>query len=374
MRTPCGRPAVRWSGPSSTWTRRRTDAADAYLRLHLLSHRLVQPNTINLDGHLRRSSPNVVWTNRGPCLPEGFEAVRLSLLADGPVEVRSRRQVPEDDRLRACRPAFASPTPTAYASAPTSPRAPRSCTRASCNFNAGTLGVSMVEGRIVQGVVVDDGSDVGGGASIMGTLSGGGTERVRVGKRCLLGAQSGLGIALGDDCVVEAGLYVTAGTKVTLPDGRGRQGARALRTRQPAVHPQLGHRHRRGARPFRLGHPAERCPPRQRLTDGPETSTSAPATATAGAVAGSRRSPSSSSSGSSGARPTPSGPKLQSELFSPSCTATTSAGSVTFSPEQVANAALIAAISDKRGLPPRAASIAITTAIQESQAAQPQLR
>jgi len=87
------------------------------------------------------------------------------------------------------------------------------------NYNAGTLGTSMVEGRIVQGVVVGDGSDVGGGASIMGTLSGGGTERVSVGERCLLGAQSGLGISLGDDCVVEAGLYVTAGTKVTLADG-----------------------------------------------------------------------------------------------------------------------------------------------------------
>ena len=89
-----------------------------------------------------------------------------------------------------------------------------------CNFNAGTLGTSMVEGRISQGVVIGDGSDVGGGASIMGTLSGGGTQRVSVGERCLLGAESGLGIALGDDCVVEAGLYVTAGTRVTLPDGQ----------------------------------------------------------------------------------------------------------------------------------------------------------
>ena len=87
------------------------------------------------------------------------------------------------------------------------------------NFNAGTLGTSMVEGRISQGVVVGDGSDIGGGASTMGTLSGGGTERVSVGERCLVGAEAGVGIALGDDCVVEAGLYVTAGTKVTLPGG-----------------------------------------------------------------------------------------------------------------------------------------------------------
>ena len=89
-----------------------------------------------------------------------------------------------------------------------------------CNFNAGTLGTSMVEGRISQGVVVGDGSDVGGGASIMGTLSGGGTERISIGERCLLGANSGIGISLGDDCVVEAGLYVTAGTLVKLPDGQ----------------------------------------------------------------------------------------------------------------------------------------------------------
>jgi 2,3,4,5-tetrahydropyridine-2-carboxylate N-succinyltransferase len=87
------------------------------------------------------------------------------------------------------------------------------------NYNAGTLGVSMVEGRISAGVVVGDGSDVGGGASIMGTLSGGGKEVVSIGERCLLGANAGIGISLGDDCVVEAGLYVTAGTKVALPDG-----------------------------------------------------------------------------------------------------------------------------------------------------------
>ena len=284
-------------------------AADAYLRLHLLSHRLVQPNTINLDGIFGQLA-NVVWTNRGPCLPEGFEAVRLSLLADGPVEVRSVDKFPRMTD-------YVLPTGVRIADADRVRLGAHLAEGTTvmhegfCNYNAGTLGVSMVEGRIVQGVVVDDGSDVGGGASIMGTLSGGGTERVRVGKRCLLGAQSGLGIALGDDCVVEAGLYVTAGTKVTLPDGavvkaRELSGRDNLLFLRNSVTGTVEARDRSG-----LGHPAERCPPRQRLTDGPETSTSAPATATAGAVAGSRRSPSSSSSGSSGARPTPSGPSCR---------------------------------------------------------------
>ena len=192
-------------------------AVDTYLRLHLLSHRLVQPNTINLDGIFAQLA-NVVWTNRGPCLPEGFEAVRLSLLADGPVEVRSVDKFPRMTD-------YVLPTGVRIADADRVRLGAHLAEGTTvmhegfCNYNAGTLGTSMVEGRIVQGVVVDDGSDVGGGASIMGTLSGGGTERVRVGKRCLLGAQSGLGIALGDDCVVEAGLYLTAGAKVTLPDG-----------------------------------------------------------------------------------------------------------------------------------------------------------
>ena len=190
---------------------------DAYLRLHLLSHRLVRPNTINLDG-IFAVLPNVVWTNYGPCAVEGFEQTRLRLRRRGPVEVRSVDKFPrmtdyvlptgvrisDADRVRLGA-HLAEGTTVMH--------------EGFCNYNAGTLGTSMVEGRIVQGVVVDDGSDIGGGASIMGTLSGGGTERVRVGKRCLLGAQSGLGIALGDDCVVEAGLYLTAGTKVTLPDG-----------------------------------------------------------------------------------------------------------------------------------------------------------
>lgn len=193
------------------------DAADAYLRLHLLSHRLVLPNSINLDG-IFGVLANVVWTNHGPCAPEDFESVRLALRASGPVQVFSVDKFPrmtdyvvpsgvrigDADRVRLGA-HLASGTTVMH--------------EGFCNFNAGTLGTSMVEGRIVQGVVVGDGSDIGGGASIMGTLSGGGTQRVSIGKRCLLGAESGIGIPLGDDCVVEAGLYVTAGTKVTLPDG-----------------------------------------------------------------------------------------------------------------------------------------------------------
>ncbi|MFW5472259.1 2,3,4,5-tetrahydropyridine-2,6-dicarboxylate N-succinyltransferase [Knoellia sp. CPCC 206450] len=193
------------------------DTADAWLRLHLLSHRLVAPNSVSLDG-LFGALTNVVWTNHGPCAVEGFESTRLALLARGPVQVfgidkfprmtdyvvPSGVRIADADRVRLGA-HLASGTTVMH--------------EGFVNFNAGTLGSSMVEGRISQGVVVGDGSDIGGGASTMGTLSGGGTERVSIGERCLLGAESGLGIALGDDCVVEAGLYVTAGTKVTLPDG-----------------------------------------------------------------------------------------------------------------------------------------------------------
>ncbi|MCG8656022.1 2,3,4,5-tetrahydropyridine-2,6-dicarboxylate N-succinyltransferase [Yimella sp. NH-Cas1] len=193
------------------------DASDAYLRLHLLSHRIVQPNSMNLDG-LFGVLQNVVWTNLGPCSPENFETVRMRLRVDGPVQVfgvdkfprmtdyvvPSGVRIADADRVRLGA-HLAEGTTVMH--------------EGFCNFNAGTLGTSMVEGRIVQGVVVGDGSDIGGGASIMGTLSGGGTERVSIGERCLLGAESGIGIALGDDCVVEAGLYITAGTKVTMPDG-----------------------------------------------------------------------------------------------------------------------------------------------------------
>jgi len=193
------------------------DAADGWLRLHLLSHRLVVPNSVSLDG-LFGVLTNVVWTSQGPCAVEGFELTRVRMLARGTVQVfgvdkfprmtdyvvPSGVRIADADRVRLGA-HLASGTTVMH--------------EGFVNFNAGTLGSSMVEGRISQGVVVGDGSDIGGGASTMGTLSGGGTERVSIGERCLLGAESGLGIALGDDCVVEAGLYVTAGTKVTLPDG-----------------------------------------------------------------------------------------------------------------------------------------------------------
>jgi 2,3,4,5-tetrahydropyridine-2-carboxylate N-succinyltransferase len=195
-----------------------TDAYDAYLRLHLLSHRLVAPHGLNADGFFGVLN-NVVWTNYGPCAVEGFEPVRAKLRRRGPVTVYgidkfprmvdyvvpSGIRVADADRVRLG--AHLAPGTTVMH-------------EGFVNFNAGTLGSSMVEGRISAGVVVDDGSDVGGGASIMGTLSGGGTQVISVGKRCLLGANAGLGISLGDDCVVEAGLYVTAGTKVATADGK----------------------------------------------------------------------------------------------------------------------------------------------------------
>ncbi|WP_270887506.1 2,3,4,5-tetrahydropyridine-2,6-dicarboxylate N-succinyltransferase [Pedococcus sp. 5OH_020] len=194
------------------------DPADAYLRLHLLSHCLVEPNSVNLEG-LFGVLVNVVWTTQGPCAVEGFELTRATMQARGPVQVLGVDKFPrmtdyvvptgvrigDADRVRLG--AHLAPGTTVMH-------------EGFVNFNAGTLGTSMVEGRISQGVVVGDGSDIGGGASTMGTLSGGGTERVSIGRRCLLGAESGLGIALGDDCVVEAGLYLTSGTKVTLPDGQ----------------------------------------------------------------------------------------------------------------------------------------------------------
>jgi 2,3,4,5-tetrahydropyridine-2-carboxylate N-succinyltransferase len=193
------------------------DAHDVYLRLHLLSHRLVRPHTVNLEGVFGLLA-NVVWTNHGPCPVSGFELTRARLRARGPVAVHSVDKFPrmvdyvlpsgvrigDADRVRLGA-HLAEGTTVMH--------------EGFVNFNAGTLGSSMVEGRISAGVVVGDGSDIGGGASIMGTLSGGGTEVISIGERCLLSANAGIGISLGDDCVVEAGLYVTAGTKVTLPDG-----------------------------------------------------------------------------------------------------------------------------------------------------------
>ncbi|GIG53567.1 2,3,4,5-tetrahydropyridine-2,6-dicarboxylate N-succinyltransferase [Demequina activiva] len=188
---------------------------DAYLRLHLLSHRLVQPHGVNLEG-LFGALTNVVWTSAGPCAITGFEDVRLRFRGAGQqltvygidkfprlvdYVVPSGVRIADADRVRLGA-HLAEGTTVMH--------------EGFVNFNAGTLGHSMVEGRISAGVVVGDGSDVGGGASIMGTLSGGGKEVISIGERSLLGANSGLGIPLGDDCIVEAGLYVTAGSKVLL--------------------------------------------------------------------------------------------------------------------------------------------------------------
>ncbi len=187
---------------------------DAYLRLHLLSHRLVLPNTINLDGIFGKL-PNVVWTNVGPVAVEDYDTLRPTLNRAG-ISAHSLDKFP---RLID----YVTPSGVRIADAN---RVRLGAYLASgttvmhegfVNFNAGTLGTSMVEGRISQGVVVGDGSDIGGGASIMGTLSGGGTERISIGERSLLGANSGVGISIGNDCIVEAGLYITAGTKVLLP-------------------------------------------------------------------------------------------------------------------------------------------------------------
>lgn len=195
--------------------------ADAYLRLHLLSHRLVKPNTINLDGIFARL-PNVVWTNEGPCAAEDFEATRLRMRIHygRPIHLISVDKFPPmvnyvvpsgvriADGAKVRLGAYlAEGTTVMHAGF--------------VNFNAGSLGACMIEGRVSQGVVLEDGSDIGGGASTMGTLSGGGTTRVCLGKRCLIGANAGLGIPLGNDCIVEAGLYITAGTKVTVLPNAG---------------------------------------------------------------------------------------------------------------------------------------------------------
>jgi len=195
------------------------DSADAYLRLHLLSHRLVRPNSMNLDG-IFGVLPNVGWTSLGPVAVSEIGAARQRALARGiHLDVRSVDKFPPmldyvvpsgvrvADAARVRLGAHLAEGTTVMH-------------EGFVNFNAGTLGPSMVEGRISQGVVVGAGTDIGGGASIMGTLSGGGTQVISVGQRCLLGANSGLGISLGDDCIIEAGLYLTAGTIVSLPGGR----------------------------------------------------------------------------------------------------------------------------------------------------------
>lgn len=195
------------------------EPSDVYLRLHLLSHRLVAPHGVNVEGAFGALN-NVVWTDLGPCDPQGFEQQRLALEAAGHrVRVTSIDKFPRMTD-------YVLPTGVRIADADRVRLGAHLAEGTTVmhegfvNFNAGTLGASMVEGRISAGVIVGDGSDLGGSASIMGTLSGGGKEVISIGERCLVGANAGIGISLGDDCVVEAGLYVTAGTKVTLPDGR----------------------------------------------------------------------------------------------------------------------------------------------------------
>lgn len=199
------------------------DAYDAYLRLHLLSHRVIKPHEASMDGIFGKLT-NVVWTSFGPCAVEGFSTVRAKLRRRGPVTVFGVDKFPrmvdyvvptgvriaDADRVRLGA-HLAEGTTVMH--------------EGFVNFNAGTLGNAMVEGRISAGVVVGNDSDVGGGASIMGTLSGGGKETISVGERCLIGANGGIGISLGDDCVVEAGCYVTAGTKVVMPDGSTKRGS-----------------------------------------------------------------------------------------------------------------------------------------------------
>lgn len=195
------------------------DAHDGYLRLHLLSHRLVRPHGQSLDG-LFGLLTNVAWTNHGPVPVDQLDQARLVARTEGKhLTVTSVDKFPrmtdyvapkgvrigDADRVRLGA-HLAEGTTVMH--------------EGFVNFNAGTLGTSMVEGRVSAGVVVGDGSDIGGGASIMGTLSGGGKQTISLGERCLLGAEAGIGISLGDDCIVEAGLYVTAGTRVALPDGK----------------------------------------------------------------------------------------------------------------------------------------------------------
>jgi 2,3,4,5-tetrahydropyridine-2-carboxylate N-succinyltransferase len=217
----------------SNLTQPPVSTSDAYLRLHLLSHCLVQPNSMNLEG-IFGILPLVAFTNRGPISPEFHGEHRIQMQRQG-IAIQSLDRFPPllnyvtpprvriADAARVRLGAHLSPGTTVMH-------------EGFVNFNAGTLGASMVEGRISQGVAVGDGTDIGGGASIMGTLSGGGQEVISLGKRCLLGANAGIGISLGDDCVVEAGLYVTAGTKVTvITDGQTTQTKASVLSGKPGL-------------------------------------------------------------------------------------------------------------------------------------------
>lgn len=199
------------------------DVSDGYLRLHLLSRREVAPHGLNLDG-IFGVLTNVAWTTEGPVLPNKVDALRAAVGAEGrSVGVNGLDKFPRMVD-------YVVPTGVRIANANRVRLGAHLAEGTTVmhegfvNFNAGTLGSSMVEGRISAGVLVGNGSDLGGGASIMGTLSGGGQEIISIGEGCLLGANAGIGISLGNNCIVEAGLYLTAGTKVTLPDGEVRAG------------------------------------------------------------------------------------------------------------------------------------------------------
>ena len=240
------------------------DGHDAYLRLHLLSGRLIRPRGCNVDG-IFGVLANVVWTSHGPCPVPDFEATRMRLRRRGPVAVYGVDKFPrmvdyvlpagvriaDADRVRLGA-HLAEGTTVMH--------------EGFVNYNAGTLGTSMVEGRISAGEVVGDGSDVGGGASIMGTLSGGGKETISVGERCLIGANAGVGISLGDDCVVEAGLYRHGGDQGRAAGRAGGQGPEPVRPPRAAVAARLADRRGPGHRAWRAWHRAERGAARQRLT------------------------------------------------------------------------------------------------------------
>ena len=220
----CGSDAIRGTSTKAVDLVIDTDvapssASDVYLRLHLLSNRLMKPRSINLDGMFGLLT-NVAWTNLGPIAISTVDAVRVAARAAGHMlSVTSLDKIPRMTD-------YVTPSGVRIADADRVRLGAHLAEGTTvmhegfCNFIAGTLGTSMVEGRISAGVVVGDGSDIGGGASIMGTLSGGGTQQVTIGERCLLGANAGIGISLGDECTVEAGLYVTAGTRVLVqPEG-----------------------------------------------------------------------------------------------------------------------------------------------------------
>ena len=192
---------------------------DAYLKLHLLSYKLVLPNSLNLDG-LFLNIPNVVWTNQGPIsLDEIDERLIASKINKNELYIRSIDKFPcLTDYIVPQKVRIADSSRVrlgAYLSEGTT-----IMHEGFVNFNAGTLGKAMIEGRISAGVVIGANTDLGGGSSTMGTLSGGNNTKISIGDNCLLGANSGIGISLGDNCTVEAGLYITAGTKITILDGK----------------------------------------------------------------------------------------------------------------------------------------------------------